>query len=63
MPTLLLDRQAIKALIRMVNVINVVEEAFRMCGEGKAKKPAKRVYPLSMVISTRCLLLCRDVRL
>lgn len=41
MPTLLLDRNAIRALIRMSDVINVVEEAFRMCGEGKGKMPAK----------------------
>jgi len=41
MPTLLLDRNAIKILIRMSDVINVVEEAFRMCGEGKGKMPAK----------------------
>ena len=41
MPTLLLDRNAIKTLIRMSDVINVVEEAFRMCGEGKGKMPAK----------------------
>jgi alanine dehydrogenase len=41
MPTLLLDRNAIKALLRMPDVINVVEEAFRMCGEGKGKMPAK----------------------
>jgi alanine dehydrogenase len=41
MPTLLLDRHATKALIRMADVINVVEEAFRMCGEGKGKMPAK----------------------
>jgi alanine dehydrogenase len=41
MPTILLDRNAIKTLIRMSDVINVVEEAFRMCGEGKGKMPAK----------------------
>jgi alanine dehydrogenase len=41
MPTLLLDRNAIKTLIRMSDVINVVGEAFRMCGEGKGKMPAK----------------------
>ena len=41
MPTLLLDRTAIKTLIKMADVINVVEEAFRMCGEGKGKMPAK----------------------
>ena len=41
MPTLVLDRNAVKALMRMVDVINVVEEAFRMCGEGRGKMPAK----------------------
>jgi alanine dehydrogenase len=41
MPTLLLDRNAIKTLIRMPDVINVVEEAFKMCGEGRGKMPAK----------------------
>jgi alanine dehydrogenase len=41
MPTLLLDRKAIKTLIRMSDVITVVEEAFRMCGEGKGNMPAK----------------------
>jgi alanine dehydrogenase len=41
MPTLLLDRNAIRALIKMSDVITVVEEAFRMCGEGKGKMPAK----------------------
>jgi len=41
MPTLLLDRNAIKTLMRMSDVINVVEEAFKMCGEGRGKMPAK----------------------
>jgi alanine dehydrogenase len=41
MPTLLLDRNAIKTLIKMSDVINVVEEALRMCGEGKGKMPPK----------------------
>jgi alanine dehydrogenase len=41
MPTLLLDRNSVKTLMRMADVINVVEEAFRMCGEGKGKMPAK----------------------
>ena len=41
MPTLLLDRSAIKALIDMADVIKVVEEAVRMCGEGKGKMPSK----------------------
>jgi alanine dehydrogenase len=41
MSTLLLDRNAVKALISMSDVINAVEEAFRMCGEGRGKMPAK----------------------
>lgn len=41
MPTLLLDRSAIKTLMRISDVITVVEEAFRMCGEGRGKMPAK----------------------
>jgi len=46
MPTLLLDRNSIKNLIRMPDVINVVEEAFRMCGEGRGKMPAKTYLSL-----------------
>jgi alanine dehydrogenase len=41
MPTLLLDRNAIRTLIKMPDVINVVEGAFRMYGEGKGHMPAK----------------------
>jgi alanine dehydrogenase len=41
MPTLLLDRKAVKALLKMSDVINAVEEAFKMCGEGKGKMPPK----------------------
>ena len=41
MPTLLLDRNAVKTLIEMSDVVRVVEEAFRMCGEGKSRMPAK----------------------
>ena len=41
MPTLLLDRSNIKTLISMADVISVVEEAFRMCGEGSGRMPAK----------------------
>jgi alanine dehydrogenase len=41
MPTLLLDRNAIRALIKMSDVITVVEETFRMCGKGKGKMPPK----------------------
>jgi alanine dehydrogenase len=46
MPTLLLDRNAIKTLINMSEVINVVEEAFRMSGEGRGKMPAKTYLSL-----------------
>ena len=46
MPTLLLDRNAIKTLMRMSDVIHVVEEAFRMCGEGKGNMPAKTYLSL-----------------
>lgn len=46
MPTLLLDRSAIKTLIRMPDVINVVEDAFRICGEGKGRMPAKTYLSL-----------------
>jgi alanine dehydrogenase len=46
MPTLLLDRNAIKTLIRMSDVINVVEDAFRMCGEDKGVMPAKTYLSL-----------------
>jgi alanine dehydrogenase len=41
MPTLLLDRNAVNDLMNMSDVINVVEEAFRMWGEGKGNMPAK----------------------
>jgi len=41
MSTLLLNRNAVKTLMRMADVISVVEAAFRMCGEGKGKMPAK----------------------
>jgi len=41
MPTLLLDRNAIKTLIKMSDVISVVEDALRMCGEGRGKMPPK----------------------
>ena len=46
MPTLLLDRNAVKNLMRMTEVITVVEEAFRMCGEGRGKMPAKTYLSL-----------------
>ncbi len=46
MPTLLLDRNAVKTLIDMADVISVVEEAFKMCGEGRGKMPAKTYLSL-----------------
>jgi alanine dehydrogenase len=46
MPTLLLDRNSIKALLGMADVINAVEEAFRVCGEGKGKMPPKTYLAL-----------------
>jgi len=46
MPTLLLDRNAINTLIRMSDVVKVVGETFRMCGEGKGKMPAKTYLSL-----------------
>jgi alanine dehydrogenase len=46
MPTLLLDRNAVKNLMRMRDVIDAVEEAFRMCGEGRGKMPAKTYLSL-----------------
>jgi alanine dehydrogenase len=46
MPTLLLDRSAIKTLIKMPDVIDVVEAAFKICGEGRGKMPAKTYLSL-----------------
>ena len=41
MSTLLINHDAVKALMNMPDVITVVEDAFRMLGEGKANMPAK----------------------
>jgi alanine dehydrogenase len=41
MPTLLLDKNAVNYLMSMAEVVNVVEDAFRMLGEGRANMPAK----------------------
>ena len=41
MDTLLLDKKAVKDLMNMPDVLNVVEEAFRIWGEGKGNMPAK----------------------
>ncbi|NWF78160.1 MAG: ornithine cyclodeaminase family protein [Chloroflexi bacterium] len=46
MPTLLLDRNAVKTLIRMSEVISVVEEAFKMYGEGQVSMTAKTYLSL-----------------
>jgi len=40
-PTLLIDRDAVKNLINIADTIQVVEEAFREWGEGKGSMPAK----------------------
>ena len=41
MPTLLLNGNAIKALAKISDVINIVGEAFSTCGEGRGKMPAR----------------------
>lgn len=41
MSTLLLDRKAVNTLMNMPDVLSVVEEAFRMWGEGKGNMPPK----------------------
>jgi len=41
MPTLLIDRNAVRDLINISDTIQVVEEAFREWGEGKGSMPAK----------------------
>lgn len=41
MPTLLLDRNVVRALLDMPDVIQVVEQAFRDWADGKAKMPSK----------------------
>ena len=46
MSTLLLHRNAIQKLIQMSDVIKMVEEAFRMCDEGRGKMPAKTYLSL-----------------
>ncbi|MFH0941470.1 MAG: ornithine cyclodeaminase family protein [Chloroflexota bacterium] len=47
MPTLLLDRNAVKHLISMPDVISLVEEAFRLWAEGKAAMPPKAYLPVA----------------
>ena len=46
MSTLILDRNAVNSLMSMSDVINVVEEALKMLGEGKANMPAKAYLPV-----------------
>jgi len=46
MSTLLLNRKAVNTLMKMADVINVVEEAFRIWGEGKGNMPAKVYLPV-----------------
>lgn len=41
MPTLLLDKQSVKALLNMPEVLVTVEQAFRTWGEGKGSMPPK----------------------
>jgi alanine dehydrogenase len=41
MSTLVINHDAVKVLMTMPDVIDVVEDAFRMLGEGKANMPAK----------------------
>jgi alanine dehydrogenase len=41
MPTLILDKNAVSNLMSMADIVNVVEDAFRLLGEGKANMPAK----------------------
>jgi hypothetical protein len=41
MPILLLDRDAIKPLTKISDVINLVHEAFRTCGECRGKVPVR----------------------
>jgi alanine dehydrogenase len=45
-PTLLLDKNAISSLLKMSEVINVVERAFRAWAEGRAKMPPKAYLPV-----------------
>jgi alanine dehydrogenase len=46
MPTLLLGRDAVRVLLDMPDVIQVVEQAFRDWADGKAKMPAKAYLAL-----------------
>jgi len=41
MPTLLLDRNSVNTLMKMSDVVHVVEEVFKIMGEGKANMPPK----------------------
>ncbi len=46
MPTLFLNQKAIRGLLKMPEVITVVEQAFRDWAEGKGSMPAKAYLPL-----------------
>ena len=46
MHTLLLDKNAISSLLKMSEVINVVERAFRAWAEGRANMPPKAYLPV-----------------
>ncbi|MFO7772708.1 MAG: ornithine cyclodeaminase family protein [Dehalococcoidia bacterium] len=46
MSTLLLDRNAVNTLMKMSDVISVLEEAFRIWGEGKGNMPPKVYLPV-----------------
>jgi len=46
MPTLFLDRRVWKALLRMVYVVAMVEEAFGPCGAGRGRMLTKTYLSL-----------------
>jgi len=46
MSTLLLDKNAVQSMLNMADVINVVEEAFTVWGQGKGNMPAKSYLPV-----------------
>ncbi len=47
MPTLLLDKNSVKDLLKMSAVITAVEDAFRVWAQGKAQMPAKSYLALA----------------
>ncbi len=46
MPTLFLNQEAIRGLLKMSEVITVVEQAFRDWAQGRGSMPAKAYLPL-----------------